>query len=144
MNNHYAYNEESPSCLINKKTGRHLGCVGNHGYYQVKTVKFGLKLAHRVIWEIINGEIPEGMVIDHIDRNRKNNKLSNLRLVDSADNSWNTSTHKDNKLKEKNISVHQNGYAIEVMRKGKRIRTTSKTLEEAIRIREEIRGGLYE
>lgn len=35
MNNHYAYNEESPSCLINKKTGRHLGCVGNHGYYQV-------------------------------------------------------------------------------------------------------------
>lgn len=144
MKEHYAYNEESPSCLVNLKTGRHVGCIGNHGYYQVSTKKFGLRLAHRVIWEITFGVIPKGMEIDHIDRNRKNNKLTNLRLVSSADNSWNTSTHKDNKLKEKNISVHQNGYAIEVMRKGKRIRTTAKTLEEAKRIRDEIRGGLYE
>lgn len=42
--------------------------------------------AHRLVWEAFNGPIPEGMVIDHIDGNRSNNALSNLRLVSQSDN----------------------------------------------------------
>lgn len=41
---------------------------------------------HRLVWETFNGEIPEGMVIDHIDGNRSNNALSNLRLVTQSEN----------------------------------------------------------
>lgn len=41
---------------------------------------------HRVIWEAFNGEIPDDMVIDHIDGNRSNNNLSNLRLVSQSVN----------------------------------------------------------
>lgn len=36
---------------------------------------------HRVIWEIHNGPIPSGLVIDHIDGNSSNNVVTNLRVV---------------------------------------------------------------
>lgn len=45
--------------------------------------------AHRVIWEMVNGPIPQGMVIDHIDRNPFNNSLSNLRLATRGQNNYN-------------------------------------------------------
>jgi hypothetical protein len=37
--------------------------------------------AHRIIWKMVYGYIPEGMTIDHIDLDKQNNKLSNLRLA---------------------------------------------------------------
>ena len=36
---------------------------------------------HRLIREAYNGLIPEGMVIDHINNNKHDNRLCNLRLV---------------------------------------------------------------
>ena len=45
--------------------------------------------AHRLIWELEVGKIPEGMVIDHIDGNGLNNKLDNLRLVTMRQNAMN-------------------------------------------------------
>jgi hypothetical protein len=36
---------------------------------------------HRIIWEMFVGPIPDKMVIKHIDGNRSNNRISNLRLV---------------------------------------------------------------
>lgn len=41
---------------------------------------------HRIIWETFNGEIPQNKVIDHIDGNRSNNALDNLRLVSQSEN----------------------------------------------------------
>lgn len=51
-----------------------------------------LVMAHRELWEEVNGPIPKGFVVDHIDRNRLNNSLSNLRLLSEADNKTNTTT----------------------------------------------------
>ena len=42
---------------------------------------------HRVIWETFNGDIPDGMTIDHIDFDKTNNDISNLRLLSLEDNS---------------------------------------------------------
>ncbi len=42
--------------------------------------------AHRVIWEMNNGPIPEGMRIDHKNRNAFDNRLSNLRLATQSQN----------------------------------------------------------
>lgn len=41
---------------------------------------------HRFIWECFNGEIPEGLVINHLDENPTNNAINNLSLVSQADN----------------------------------------------------------
>jgi len=44
-------------------------------------------LKHRVVWAIHTGEWPpEDMVIDHIDGDRKNNRISNLRCVTQKEN----------------------------------------------------------
>lgn len=46
--------------------------------------------AHRVIWLWVNGSLPEGQ-IDHINGNRTDNRIKNLRDVSSKENSRNLS-----------------------------------------------------
>lgn len=48
--------------------------------------KYDYVRGHRIIWEAFNGKIPANLEIDHRDRNKKNNKLSNLRLVTHSEN----------------------------------------------------------
>lgn len=52
---------------------------------------------HKYIWELKKGKIPEGMLIDHKDRNGLNNQLDNLRLVTYTENNRNISKKKNNK-----------------------------------------------
>ena len=62
------------------------------------TVKFNnrTKMAHRVIWEIKIEAIPRGMQIDHIDGNRYNNSIDNLRCVCPTLNARNAKMKKTN------------------------------------------------
>lgn len=74
--------------------GKPTGHIRKDGYVMLSVGTSGkggkLYYAHRVAWEMIYGEIPEGLEIDHIDRNPSNNRISNLRLVTSEGNSFNT------------------------------------------------------
>jgi hypothetical protein len=42
--------------------------------------------AHRIIYRTLVGEIPDGYEIDHIDDNRQNNSIDNLRLFTHSQN----------------------------------------------------------
>jgi len=44
---------------------------------------------HRLVMEVFVGECPEEMSVDHIDRNRTNNAVSNLRYATKAEQSDN-------------------------------------------------------
>ena len=43
-------------------------------------------LLHRVVWGAFNGKIPDDKVIDHVNRDRSDNRLANLRLASSSEN----------------------------------------------------------
>jgi hypothetical protein len=44
---------------------------------------------HRLIWIATNGPIPDGLMLDHKNRNRSDNRIINLRLVTAAGNAKN-------------------------------------------------------
>ena len=69
------------------------GDLDGRGYRRVMLDGVHYKV-HRVIWEMHNGVIPKDRVIDHIDRNIKNNRIENLRAVTPAQNSLNIKKHK--------------------------------------------------
>lgn len=48
----------------------------------LQTMVYGrLYLVHRIIWIMLNGDIPDKMEIDHINGVRDDNRIENLRLV---------------------------------------------------------------
>lgn len=64
-------------------------------YWYVTLSHNGIKKSyriHRLIYLAFIGPIPENMVIDHIDGNRNNNSLDNLRCVTQANNVRNPNT----------------------------------------------------
>jgi len=62
------------------KAGTRAGSPLSDGYRQVRANGIIYKL-HRVVWVMHFGEIPEGKVVNHKDRNRSNNRLENLEVV---------------------------------------------------------------
>lgn len=54
--------------------------------------------AHRLIYMLVHGPIDPTMVIDHIDGNRLNNDINNLRVVDTRTNVSNRQCHREGKL----------------------------------------------
>ncbi len=70
------------------RAGEHPGSADN-GYLKIGID--GRKYrAHRLAWFYLHGEWPP-IFIDHIDRDRNNNKASNLRCVTKAENCRNRS-----------------------------------------------------
>lgn len=70
------------------RKGMVAGSIRPDGYCGI-VVNYERFLKHRIIWEMHNGEIPKGMVIDHIDGNPANSIIENLRLTTMQGNSSN-------------------------------------------------------
>jgi hypothetical protein len=88
---------------------------GYHSYHLCITNVDGKSMvrdirAHRCMWETFIGTIPLGYCIDHIDRNRTNNCLSNLRIVTFSNNVRNSDKyHRKGAFKtSKYVGVHYN------------------------------------
>lgn len=109
------------------KAGEMVGCVSD-GYV---VVGYGGRLhrAHHVVWLMFRGAIPPGMEIDHINGDRADNRIENLRLVTKAENSRNRKRPANNTSGEIGIQRRQSGsYQVRV---GDRHIGTFQTMAEA-------------
>lgn len=91
------------------RVGTVTGTVGSHGYVRI-TLGDQFYLAHRLAWFYVYGEMPKGK-LDHIDRNRQNNKISNLRLASDSQNVWNAPARKNNKSGFKGVTWNKRNKA---------------------------------
>ena len=92
--------EYKDGCLYWKntiyKSFQKAGSVHKHRGHVYVCIDKKKYLAHRVIWLMNTGLWPDSF-IDHIDGDRSNNLISNLRLATSSQNNRNVKLRKDNK-----------------------------------------------
>jgi hypothetical protein len=64
------------------------GALGhNHGgYLRIGSSAEGRVFAHRVVWEAVNGPIPDGLEVNHINGIKDDNRIANLEVVTVQEN----------------------------------------------------------
>lgn len=105
----FDYNSETGDLFWKRREGND-GCIISFNYrfagkpalnhinstgYRRGSIYGKSRTAHRVIWKIVYGDDPK--IIDHIDGDKTNNRISNLRSVCTAENAKNAKKRKDNK-----------------------------------------------
>jgi hypothetical protein len=79
-------------------------------------------MAHRVVWEVVHGDISEGMQIDHRNGDRSDNSIENLRLVTPEENVQNQRRPKrQNKVGYLGVSQLRGKYRATIVVAGKQI-----------------------
>jgi hypothetical protein len=73
------------------------------GYWRINIDKKMYRL-HRMIFLYHNGYLTDGLQIDHVDGNRNNNLIDNLREVTNQQNQFNAKTSSRNKSGVKGVS----------------------------------------
>ena len=118
---YFIYDTSSPSCLRwknGKSNGKHLtmkpmdvaGWIGsNNGGGRRWSVTFNrkTKYVHRIIWELFNGPIPEGMVIDHVNGDSLDNKIENLECKTREENMQNKKGCSNNTSGKTGVSIQK-------------------------------------
>lgn len=87
----FQYDPDTGVLRYREKRGRmnigdKAGTLDQEGY-RVVTVKGKTYPAHRIIWYMVYGEIPR--ILDHANRDRDDNRITNLRLCTEVENAAN-------------------------------------------------------
>lgn len=94
----------------------------NTGNYRVVWVNGGLRRWHHVVWEHFIGPIPEGMQIDHLNNDRSDDRIENLRLTTPEDNHRCSLRYRNNTSGYPGVSWHKPSrkWACKIGHKGRR------------------------
>jgi|688.fasta_scaffold895793_1 hypothetical protein len=118
-----------------KKDGKIIkGSINNRGYRYFQVIRDGKRINnlfhHMVAYQFL-GVRPDDLVIDHIDRNKLNNNVSNLRYISFQDNIKNCDRYRndiletDKRLRGNILSqeryvraLHKNGKTVSYSKRG--------------------------
>lgn len=112
----------------------HLWCLNGQGYAITRLEGKLVRLHHMVL-----GTPPKGMVVDHISRDKLDNRLSNLRFATLSLNATNASLGVNNKSGYKSIHWNKNSskWTVQIMLEGTRhCLGNYSDLEEAVGVRD--------
>ena len=109
---YFEYNDASPSGLqwkvdrgVSIKQGDYAGWKDTvTGYYRVKVDGKAFQ-AHRVVYALANKNVAGNVEIDHIDKNRSNNEIANLREADAFINARNKTRYSNNTSGVNGVSI---------------------------------------
>lgn len=116
LKKHLNYNPDTGIFTWKIRKGRQgpgdiAGTLTSNGYISICIGKIYRHLsAHRIAFLYMTGSIPE--FVDHIDRNKSNNKWSNLRKATKSQNSGNTNIMSTNTSGYKGVSYRKTGKRI--------------------------------
>lgn len=96
-------NDAIPHTPARKPGSRALGYITERGYYRGGLLGRQV-MAHRVVWKWHYGTEPDE--IDHVDGDKTNNRIENLRAATRQDNVRNTSIRKTNKSGVQGVYWH--------------------------------------
>ena len=96
------------SSTNSRVAGKKAGANDGAGYLQVG-VAGSLYRVHRIVWEMHHGPLPSGSEVDHINGDRSDNRLCNLRLANYSQNKMNMRMHADNRTGFKGIHKNRTG-----------------------------------
>lgn len=82
--------------------GNEAGCQHHDGYSYIR-IDECLIQTHHIVWAIHHGKYPEGY-LDHINGNRGDNRIENLRLATACENSTNRASAKGST--SRHLGVH--------------------------------------
>lgn len=117
----------------NVKKGTVAGSKGTRGYHSI-CINKKMYLTHRLVWLYVYGYFPENY-IDHIDRDKSNNRISNLREVSNQCNQRNCGNWTTNKSGVRGVywTVKPKRWRAHVTIKGKTYQLgTFKDFDEAV------------
>lgn len=132
--------------IRNKKTQNYLKYkIDKSGYQQIGLRKVGDRKrywfsVHRLVAiHYICNPSDATLQVDHIDNNKLNNNVSNLRWVTSGENNLNRKLEHwaTNKTKQLYITEYKNGYMIRINRSNFKRRMWVKDLQRAVQQRDE-------
>ena len=100
------YNHKTGQLFTNKN-GVIKNVGGKHNGYLTFQKEGKVYRCHRYIWEMHNGAIPDGYIIDHINGVRDDNRLENLRLCTPSQNKMNRGLSKNNRSGYKGVIFYK-------------------------------------
>lgn len=108
--------------------GKEAGYLDNHGYFRVSVGGKKLLRSH-VIFAMWHGRMP-AKHIDHINRNRADDRIDNLREADHAENMWNRTPM--SRALPMGVCARNGKFSAKIMRRREAIHLgTFDTVEEA-------------
>lgn len=106
--------------FFKKKTGKEIGPGNKSRYLTIRIGDNKPYYAHRLAWLYVYGSVPGQ--IDHINGDRRDNRISNLRLCTQSQNMMNTPRQSNNKTGYRGVRLRSTGkYEASISVGGKKI-----------------------